>query len=89
VERIDLHYAYPAAIGLAPQTETDSGDIYAPAGTTVTLSITTDKPIADGRLKLADGRVLALFGKDRVVTTELKVENDGSYRIVLLDKDGL
>ena len=33
VTRIDVHYTYPAGLRLAPRTETDGGDIYAPAGT--------------------------------------------------------
>ncbi len=37
VERIDLDYAYPPALGLEPRREEDGGDIYAPEGTAVTL----------------------------------------------------
>ncbi|MEO8681394.1 MAG: DUF4175 family protein, partial [Vicinamibacterales bacterium] len=89
VSRIDLHFDYPAEIGLAAQTEADSGDIYAPAGTRVGLTITTDKPVSQGRLKLADGSVLALAGNDRVLTADLTVQKDGSYRVALDDVDGL
>ncbi len=48
VTRIDVDYAYPPALGLPPRTETDSGDVYAPAGTDVTLHVHTDRPIASG-----------------------------------------
>ena len=62
VTRIDVDYTYPAALGLPPRTETDSGDVYAPAGTDVTLHVHTDRPIASGQLSLANGRSIALSG---------------------------
>ena len=62
VTRIDVDYAYPPALGLPPRTETDSGDVYAPAGTDVTLHVHTDRPIASGQLSLANGRSIALSG---------------------------
>jgi Domain of unknown function (DUF4175) len=89
VSRIDLRFEYPKEIGLAPQTESDSGDIYAPAGTKVGLTITTDKPVSQGQLKMADGSRLALSGSDRVLTADLTIEKDGSYRVALNDVDGL
>lgn len=89
VSRIDLRFDYPAEIGLAPQTESDSGDIYAPAGTKVGLTITTDKPVSQGRLKMADGAELALSGNERVLTADLTIQKDGSYRVALDDVDGL
>jgi hypothetical protein len=89
VSRIDLRFDYPKEIGLAPQTESDSGDIYAPAGTKVGLTITTDKPVSQGRLKMADGAELVLSGNDRVLTADLTIQKDGSYRVALDDVDGL
>jgi len=89
VARIDLRFEYPKEIGLATQTESDSGDIYAPAGTKVGLTITTDKPVSQGRLKMADGTVLPLSGSDRVLTADLTIQADGSYRVALDDVDGL
>ena len=46
VKRLDAHYVYPAYTRRAPETETDiPGDIRAVAGTKVTVSATTNKPI--------------------------------------------
>ncbi len=45
VARIDLAFEYPNGVGLAPHTEEDSGDIYAPAGTKVKVTVTADKPV--------------------------------------------
>src|SRR5262249_38880106 len=56
VDRIDVDYAYPAALGLKPRTEDDSGDIYAPEGTDVRLHIHADRPVKVGSLKLGDGK---------------------------------
>ena len=90
VTRIDVDYAYPPALGLPPRTETDSGDVYAPAGTDVTLHVHTDRPIASGQLSLANGRSIALsVGSPAQLTAGLKVVEDGSYRIAIRDLDGL
>ena len=89
VTRIDLTYDYPDGIGLAPHTEEDGGDIFAPAGTTVRLTITTDKPVTSGSLTTADGQATALNGHNQVFETQLTVAKDGSYRIAVQDTDGL
>jgi len=52
VSRVDLHFEYPKGLGLTPRTEEDGGDIYAPAGTRVEVSVTTDKPVAQAQLTL-------------------------------------
>ena len=46
VSRIDSDTTIRRGLGLEPHTEEDGGDIYAPAGTKVQLTITTDKPVA-------------------------------------------
>jgi len=90
VARIDLDYTYPAGLGLAPRTETDGGDIYAPAGTDVRLHIHTERPVASGSLTLPGGGSIPLAA---VSTTELNasmtVSADGSYRVRLVDRAGL
>ena len=71
VARVDVRYEYPRGVGLPPQTEDDTGDIYAPAGTTAHLTITTDKPVKHGQLTLSDGAVVALAGDDTVLSAAL------------------
>ena len=88
VSRVDLHFDYPKGLGLAPRTEEDGGDIYAPEGTKVEVTVTTDKPVAQGQLTLADGTQIPLAGPDRVLTAEVTVNAEGSYRIALEDLDG-
>lgn len=89
VSRIDVKYLYAEGLGLEPHTDEDSGDIYAPAGTKVELTITADKPVASGQLRLVDGTLVALASHNQVLTGGLLVSTDGSYRIALNDVDGL
>lgn len=89
VTRIDVTYDYAAGAGLASHTEQDGGDIFAPAGTKVRLSVTADKPIAKGALALDDGQAIAMSGHNQVMAGEFTVAKDGSYRVTLDDVDGL
>lgn len=89
VERIDLEYAYPPALGLEPRREDDGGDIYAPEGTAVTLRITADRPVGASALMLADGTRVALGVNGTLATGALTVRTDGSYRIAFVDDDGV
>ena len=90
IERIDLHYAYPSFAGLAPRDERDGGDIYAPAGTRVRLSIHTDKPVAQGEVALGSASaVSARAVAPRIVEADLVLVRDDSYRVRLSDADGL
>jgi hypothetical protein len=95
VARIDLRYEYPAYAGLAPRTEVDGGDIYAPAGTRVRLRVRADRVVARGSLTLRDGRSLSLqaSGAGAVGSAEMEgllvIDRDDSYRVALADADGL
>ena len=89
VERIDLHYEYPAAFGMAPREEADAGDIYGPAGTRVRVTVRADKPIQHAALNLTGGTPIALTAAGEGATGELTILEDGSYRIALADLDGL
>lgn len=89
VSRIDLKYDYAPGLGLESHSEQDSGDIFAPSGTTVQLTITTDKAVANGWLDMNDGQRVTLTGHNQVFTADLRVSKDGSYRVALHDVDGL
>lgn len=89
VERIDLDYAYPPALGLEPRKEAQGGDIYAPEGTAVTLRITADRPVDAGALVLGDGTRLPLGVAGTQSTGQITVGADGSYRIAFTDDDGV
>jgi hypothetical protein len=90
VARVDLRYDYPTALKLAPRTERDGGDIYAPAGTRVRVTVHADKAIRSAALVMDDGSQVPLpAGHDRSRDGEIAVQEDGSYRIALVDADGL
>ena len=92
VTRIDLEYAFPAFTKMAPRHEEDGGDIFGPAGTTVTIRVHTDKPVRRGAVALEGGAALPLKAEGQEATTlvaGLTIAQDGAYRIGLEDVDGL
>ncbi len=93
IEGIDLAYVYPTFSGLRPRTETDTGDIYAPAGTTVTVKVRTSKPLRAAELRATDdqgARSLPLtVVADKQGEVAFTVARDGAYRIALTDTDAI
>ena len=89
VKRIDIDYQYPSFSGMAPRTEEDGGDIYAPQGTRVRLRIEADKPIASGELSLSRARNSLSPSSPTAVFADLVLTKDDSYRVRLTDTDGL
>ena len=89
VTDIDVAYTYPPHTGLDPRTET-GGDVFAPEGTTVTLTVHADKPIADASLRQAAGGAVALRREaPAVLSASFEVTRDDTYRVALRDADGL
>ncbi|HMJ86212.1 MAG TPA: DUF4175 family protein [Vicinamibacterales bacterium] len=90
VKRIDVEYTYPAGLRLPSRTESDGGDIYAPPGTDVRVRVFTDRPAATGEMTLGDGKRLALTSEAPTeLSTSLKVVDDNSYRVALVDREGM
>ena len=91
VEQIDLHYEYPAAFGMKPRDEEDGGDIYGPAGTRVRMTVRSTKPVRAARLALAGGNTIPLTWRAdlKALQGDMTIAEDGSYRVVLADTDGL
>ncbi len=90
VARIDVDYKYPASLGIPPHTETDAGDIYAPAGTDVRLHVYTDQHAESGQLTLNSGASIAMSAESPTqFTADMTLSADGSYRVVLAGADGL
>jgi hypothetical protein len=88
---IDVAYAYPPHTGLAPRVDENGGDVYAPAGTRVTLRVRSDKPLAAGAVRFAGGREVALApaAAARAREAAFTVDRDASYRVTIVDADGL
>jgi hypothetical protein len=93
VARIDLTYEFPSFSKLASRSEQDGGDIYAPAGTRVHLTVrphTTTAPILTGAVALRSGRSIPLTRQpDGSFDGDLVVATDDAYRVRLTDADGL
>ena len=90
VERIDVAYVYPAYIGLDPRVETGGGDIFAPEGTVVTVTVHADKPVRDGSVRLAArGDVDLRRDAPAAMSASFEVTGDDTYRVALRDADGL
>ncbi len=90
IEGIDLAYVYPSFSGLKPRVETDTGDVYAPAGSTVTVTVRASKPLASAELRATDeegARVLPLTVDARQGQVSFTVARDGAYRVALTDTD--
>ena len=84
VARIDLRYEFPEYTRLPPRNEEDGGDIYAPNGTRVTLSIQASKGATSGALSLAGGaRVPLQPAADGRFKATLPITADGAYRVAL------
>ena len=91
VQRIEVHYDYPAFTGLQPRQESDGGDLYGPAGTRVRLVVHTDKSVASGRLAFAEGKPGLTLARatDRRLESSLTIQGEAAYRVGLVDADGL
>ena len=90
VVSIDVDYVYPAALGVPSRTETDAGDVYAPAGTDVRLHVHTAQPVASGRLSLSGRESIPLAPQSPTeLTASVNISADGSYRVALVDAEGL
>ena len=86
VKRVKLALHYPAGLGLRDEVQDPGGDVRAVEGTQADVSILTDRPLEHGELVLEDGNKLPLQrGNGNWLTTQLKIQKDGSYHIAALD----
>ena len=92
IGRIDLSYSYPAFANMAPRTESDAGDIYAPEGSRVTMRVTpktTTAPIATAAIVFRNGEEVPLTVDGSQFVGTVTVAADTAYRVRLRDTDGL
>jgi hypothetical protein len=88
VKRIALEYRFPAYTGLAPQTREDSGDVVAPRGTEVRVTVTPTVAVASGRLHVDGSPPEAMtVAPDGTLTAAFPVAREGFYRIELPRSD--
>ncbi len=84
VEHIKLTYHYPGWTGMKPLIEDPGGDIRAVAGTEVEVKIETDKPLADGILRVNGEESLRLEPDGLRTTGRLKVGKQGEYFVAAM-----
>ncbi len=84
IKRLRLTYHYPSWTGLATTTEEPGGDIRAVAGTTVDLEIETDRPLANGVLRVDNETNLGLRAEANRNRGQLTVQKDSRYFVAAL-----
>ena len=90
VARLDVAYVYPAFTRLAPRQQHDGGDVLAPLGTQVTITVRATTPAPEGHLAFSDGTAVPLRAAgDETLSGTFVVEGEGAYRVVLTSADGL
>ncbi|MFQ5772111.1 MAG: DUF4175 family protein, partial [bacterium] len=90
IKRVDLNYNYPKYTGLKPKKELDSGDVWAPEGTVVKITVITDKSLSAGDMIMGEGKKLrTLITADTLLTASFTVTQDTYYKIHITDQDGL
>lgn len=83
-KRLDLEYRYPAYTGLPVQRVDSAGDIVAPAGTLVRVTVTSTVPTPGGRIVIEDGDTLQLVrADDGTLAATIRVRRNGFYRVEL------
>ena len=95
VEQIDVAFDYPDYTGIEDLLEEDGGDLIAPVGTEVKLSVTFNKAIADARLEFETGiegeplADLPLEVDGNLGRATFTVSRDAVYRVQATDNSDL
>ncbi|MXY91657.1 MAG: hypothetical protein F4Y89_14120 [Gammaproteobacteria bacterium] len=105
VEQIDVAFDYPEYTGMEDFVDEDGGDLIAPVGTEVEVSVTFNKAIAEARLEFAQafeesagedaaGEIeampdLPLAIDGSVGTASFTIGQDGVYRVQATDNSDL
>ena len=84
IKHVRLTYHYPSWTGLATTTEEPGGDIRAVAGTTVDIEIETDRPLANGVLRVDNETNLGLRAEANRSRGQLSVQKDSRYFVAAL-----
>jgi hypothetical protein len=88
VSKFQISYTFPAYVGQAPMTVTNSdGRIEAPVDTDVTLKIFCSEPLQSAMLAIGSTRILmSRTDDDAVRSATFKIRNDSAYSIDLISE---
>ena len=91
IKRIDLTYNYPKYTGLAARFERNGGDIWAPFGTTVKVSVLTERPVVSGQIQIGEDAVAADMQmlSDTTAVGYIKVQEETFYNVRLVNREKL
>lgn len=89
IENLVVEYVYPQYTGIAPHREENIGDIVAPEGTDITLSMTSNKPLHKATLTFENGTVLDMAISENLATGSFQVAEDTRYTLQIVDNEQL
>jgi hypothetical protein len=90
VKSFRMTYRYPAGMGLTPKSESGSGDVYAPAGTTVDLEVVATQPLQRAEIRFGDAAFQSMaVASDTVARHKFLIEKDSYYVLRLTNPDNL
>ncbi len=90
IKSFRVRYRYPAGMGLSPKGESVSGDIYAPAGTTIDLEVVATQSLRRAEVRMGDTAFQEMIvAADTLARHAFKVEKDSYYVLRLTNHDGL
>ena len=95
VEQIDVAFDYPDYTGMEDLLEEDGGDLIAPVGTAVAITVGFNKAVAEARLEFdpaaegADMPDLPLAVDGNTGAASFTLSQDGVYRVRAVDHSGL
>lgn len=90
IKEIRLTYQFPAEIGLAPRRETGNGDVYAPAGTQVTLEIVASQHLARAEWQFGENLMKPMqIAADTLARVDFVVDQESYYVVRLTNTEGM
>lgn len=85
---VELRYRHPAYLAMPDRTEVGTGDVEAPVGTHVDVTVHADRPLASARLEPTEGSAVEMTLDGAAARGTLVVTRPGAYRIALRGSRG-
>ncbi len=90
IKTLRLTFHFPAEMGLPAKHEAGTGDVYAPAGTRVDLSLVSTQPLARAEWQLGENTAQPMrITADTLAHFSFTIAQDESYVVRLANADGL
>jgi hypothetical protein len=90
IKSLRLTYRFPAEMGLPAKQEAGTGDVYAPAGTRVDLSLVASQPLARAEWQFGENVAQTMrVTADTLAHISFAIDTEGYYVIRLANADGL